>query len=77
MVNPIEGDEQIQAQRRILSNAGVWLLGLEDRMKLGMRLVGDIQTSPTVVCYSFIHFIFFYSQNTFFFISLIAMGIFP
>ena len=44
----LKDDDELVSGKRLLSNVGVWLLGLEDRMKLGLSLVGDIQAKPSV-----------------------------
>lgn len=42
------GEGQFSAEKRFISNVAVWLLGLENRMKLGKRLVGDIKVDDSV-----------------------------
>jgi len=49
LISSAKSEEEIEEERRFLSNVGVWLLGLEDRMKLGLRLVGDIGADDSVV----------------------------
>jgi len=48
LVKSLNDENEVAAERRLFSNVAVWLLGLEDRMKLGMRLVGDIQAPNNV-----------------------------
>lgn len=48
LVSALKNDDQLTGEKRLLSNIGVWLLGLEDRMKLGVALVGDIQAKHNV-----------------------------